>query len=355
MKPRRALPSLIVLAGAWMSSSCAPSGFANPQDVQTVRILASQADQPYAAPGATVKLEVLAYDGRASKPEPMTISWLPLVCENPTNDAYYACFQQIAGGGQGDAGAGADGGAGGGAGLLQPGVNLTPLLPGGPSFQFKMPDDVVTSHPPVPGAPVPYGITILFNIACAGHLEIVPVDPGSNNPVKVPLGCFDQDENQLGADDWVLGFTRVYAYAPDSGVTNTNPVIDHVDVEGQTVDLAQGYTTTRCTADRRDSCPHVHIGPVVPASSQEVNPEAKDIDGNPLHEEIWADFYATFGQFTDDARLLYQASSTGPLGSPHDTDDQFLPPNDPGEGLIWIIVRDNRGGAAWVTVPVHVQ
>ena len=26
-----------------------------------------------------------------------------------------------------------------------------------------------------------------------------------------------------------------------------------------------------------------------------MNPEQTDVNGNPLHEEIWVDFYATFG------------------------------------------------------------
>ena len=98
-----AILGTIALAGG---ASCAPSGFADPTIISTVRILASSADQPYAAPGADVNLQVLAYDGRSSQPEPMTIYWLPFVCENPADDAYYACFQQIENGGSsGDAGA----------------------------------------------------------------------------------------------------------------------------------------------------------------------------------------------------------------------------------------------------------
>jgi hypothetical protein len=343
--------------GAWVCSSCAPGGFRDETNITGVRILASAADAPYAKPGQTVNLSVLAYDGRPNKPEPMQVYWLvaptatgvvPFVCKDPPNDAYYACFQllfALAGGGA-DAGVGA--GAGGGP-RIPTGVPLP--LPTGTTFQFRMPDDAVTAHPVVPGTPVPYGLAILFNIACAGQIELVPRDPASDNPVQVPFSCFDKNNNQLSPDDYVIGLTRVYAY---DTLTNANPVIDHVDVQGQTVDLAQGFTVGRCGADRRDNCAKVHIGPVVPTDSWELNPESRDVNGNIVHEEIWADFYTTFGQVTSAARLLYDARN-GSLGGPDATDNDFLPPSDPGDGFIWIVVHDNRGGASWAQVPVHVN
>ena len=346
-------------------TSCAPSGFADPTQITSVRILASSADQPYAPPGADVNLQVLAYDGRTSKPEPMQIYWLPFVCENPTDDAYYACFEQIASGGKGDAGA-PSGDAGSGMGsFLGAGGALN--LPTGPSYTFRMPSDAVTSHAPSQGTSVPYGLAIVFNIACAGHLQLVPIDPSNQNPQTVPIGCFDSSGNQLGADDWVFGFTRVYAY---DTLTNHNPVISYVDIGGKHLAVTpqpgapQIYTTPAC--DSPTGCltmPHctgdgstcqVPFGPVVPMSSWEVNPEQKDVNGNPLHEEIWVDFYATFGNLGDEARLLWD-STTGLVGPPSATDSLFQAPSTPGTGTIWMVVHDDRGGASWVTMPVLVQ
>ena len=144
----RAIASAGVVAGAWLSSSCAPSGFAAESLVQTVRILASASidlttlnpmtnpSPSYTQPGDTVGLQVLAYDGRTTQPEPMTIYWLPFVCEDPEDDAYYACFQQIGAGEDGGAPDGGDAGvsASGGIGALRPGIDLTPFLPSGPSY-----------------------------------------------------------------------------------------------------------------------------------------------------------------------------------------------------------------------------
>jgi hypothetical protein len=356
---------------AWTLSSCAPSGFQDSTSINSVRILATSADTPYAAPGATVNLSVLAVDPRPNPtnsangvdvPDPrIPVYWLPFVCKDPPGDAYYACFQQFLGKGGGDAGAGAGAGAGADAGAggipkLVPGVELP--LPNSKTFQFKMPDDAVTAHTPVPGTDA-YGIAILFNIACAGHIELLPLDPNNINPQQVPFGCFDNNHNQLGPNDYVFGYTRVYAYAPGSGVTNTNPVIQGIDVEGQPLGFSQDadgnytskrLTSSRCTADRRDNCPHVHIGPIVPASSQ----ESYTLQGQPQKEEIWADYFTSFGQVDDGARLLYD-STTGSIGDPSVTDNQWLPPNDPGTGFIWIVVHDNRDGAVWITIPVTVQ
>jgi hypothetical protein len=353
-----------------LGSSCAPSGFADPTIVSTVRILASSADQPYAAPGADVNLQVLAYDGRTSQPEPMTIYWLPFVCENPADDAYYNCFQQIENGGSaGDGGTGAvtspDGGTGTGSFVGDGGVLD---LPTGPSFTFRMPSDAVTSHAPEQGTPVPYGLAIVFNIACAGHLELVPIDPGNQNPQTVPIGCFDKNHNQLGADDWVFGFTRVYAY---DTLKNQNPVVSYVDIGGTKLQVApqagapQIYTTPacnsstgclsmpRCQSSDGSQC-QISFGPVVPSSSWEVNPEETDVNGKPLHEEIWVDFYATFGNLGDEARLLYD-STTGSLGDPSKTNTLFQAPSTAGTGFIWMVVHDDRGGASWITMPVLIE
>ncbi|HEY8090534.1 MAG TPA: hypothetical protein VIF09_21885 [Polyangiaceae bacterium] len=359
------LRGLVAAGGAWWCTSCAPSGFAVESLVQSVRVLASGADPVYAQPGQSVNVQVLAFDGRSSQPEPMQVYWLPFWCKNPADDAYFACFTQLADDGGAPEGGPEEGGAGASLGQLRPGVDLGSipgLLQKGPTFQFAMPSDIVTMH--APGShPPSYGLAILFNAACAGHLEYIP--PSGNNPQQVPLGCFDQAENQLGADDWVFGYTRVYAFAPDAldggPLLNQNPVIDSVDVQGQSLAVSvaptttQIYTTQAISTPRcSGSCPSIPIGPIVPPSSWEVNPEETDVHGNPLHEEIWADFYTTFGSFSGDTGLLYDATS-GSIGDAGTTDNQWTPPSTPGTGFIWIVVHDDRGGASWVTVPVTVQ
>ena len=95
------------------------------------------------------------------------------------------------------------------------------------------------------------------------------------------------------------------------------------------------------------------IGPVVPASSWEGTLQT-DVNGNHEHEEIYADFYSTFGQFTGDASLALRRHQR--LDRRSQRHRQPVPAaDDPGSGFIWIVVHDNRGGASWVTIPVLVQ
>ena len=339
---RRSLPFVLALALAGLCSTlaCAPSGFEDVSQVDTVRIFAASADQPYAKPGATVTVNVLAFDARPTQPETMAIYWLPPPplppCENPPGDAYYGCFGQF---------------AQAAATLLQEQQKCTPedltgCLPQGPRFTFTMPADTVTSHPVVPGVPVPYGEVILFNVACAGHLALLPSAGPGGNPAQPPIGCFHKDGSAAPPADYVIGYTRVYAY---DTVTNANPVIDHVEVQGQPIDPSAGFGTPRCPSG--GNCPGVRIGPVIPASSQEDNPEDVDPQGNVRKEEIWTDYYATFGSFDADARLVYDPTG----GALPDPDGTWHAPDTPGDGTIWIVAHDNRGGASWAIVPVHVQ
>jgi hypothetical protein len=194
-------------------------------------------------------------------------------------------------------------------------------------------------------------------------VQLLAPDPNDDNPIQVPFGCFDDMHHRLGPDDYVLGFTRVYAYDTS---TNTNPIITNIDVDGQLQDPGKAVvTTTACTASRRADCPSVHIGPVVPATSWECNTEVVDKNmqscasgiktpGPGLGEEIWVDFYSSFGSFSNSARILYDPS-TGSIGGPGTTDTKFEPPSQPGSGFIWIVVHDDRGGAVWSTVSVTVH
>ncbi len=330
--------------GAWASTSCSPSSFQSETVIDTVRILASRASEPKAKPGDSVTVDVLAYDGRSVQPEKMNIFWLPpaLLCKNPKLDAYYACFSQF-GVAAGDAGAGpsGDGGAGAGLGLLRPGVDLTPLLVSGPTFTFDMPGDIIV---PRDGVSPSYGLVILFNFACAGHIELLPYDPNDKNPQQIPIGCFDAQHKQLGPSDFVFGLTRVYAYATSDEI---NPV-DHPGRcrEGASSTSTAGTTTAPFTAPlcTQSDCPHHPIGPLVPPSA-------------PLSKQVWADFYSTIGTFTSGARLLYNPSVK--LSMPGATNNNFLSPNNlagaPAQNFIWIVVHDDQGGADWVTVPLEVQ
>lgn len=345
--PRKVLVALG--AAAALLAACGMGDFAPSSSLQGVRILSAKVEPPYAAPGDKVRFEMLAHDARADRSRPMRLSWLPFLCVNPPQDLYYACFAGLAGA---DGGAGVDAGAapgGGGAGeglgaILRPGVDLTPFLPSGPTYEITLPEDIVRSHPPVEGVSAPYGLGIVFAIACAGHVEIVA--PDRSSPTAFPIGCFDDGGNRLGPDDFVISFARVYAY---ENRKNANPEIEGVTFQGNPIDPARGIEVERCRARLRRDCPEIEIDVVVPPSSQEVHEGADD--GAERKEQLWAAYFADIGRFDGDARLLYDATAGKVSGS----ENVYRAPNEPGQGTMFIVVHDNRGGANWVKLPIFVR
>jgi hypothetical protein len=353
------LPTLLALVVVALGfAGCGIGDFEPRLLINSVRIIASRADKPYAKPGETVNIELLAFDGRPEKTRPMRISWIPVPCINPKGDSYFDCFRTLlsatsggapSGGGDAGAEAGADGGGAGGIppealALLKPGVDITPYLPSGPTYSLTLPSDIITSHPEVKGAEAPYGLAILFNIACAGHVELIAIDPNDDNPQVVPIGCFDENGKQLPPSDYVLGFTRVYAY---DSLTNQNPVIDGVTFDGAPVDPAVGITVDRCTTSAKADCPKWKLDTLVPESSQEVRPR-KSGDGK---EQVAVQFSTTRGDFSDGSRLLYD-SLRGKLS---DTTVDYQASQDSGQGTIFLVVKDNRGGATWLQLPLNVR
>lgn len=369
--------ALALVGGGWLAS-CGPRGFPDEALVDSVRILATRADLPYAKPGDTVTLTVLATDQRPAKPEPMLVYWLPDLltgqpfCENPANDAYYSCFTPPDAGAialaASDAGA-ADGTAGTGSlpcANLQPGIDLSPCLPPpGPTFAISLPKDIITSHPVVMGALVPYGVAIVFNMACAGHPEILPANPSNLSVNALPVGCFDKDHSLLGADSYVVGYATVYAY---DSLTNQNPVLTDVLFQGKGLEAgvlgdssaeqdagspdASGVVIPHCTASKSSECPSFSFDVAVPPSSQERDPLDLGSNGQPLGEQIWVDYYITAGSLSQDARLLYDPT-VGKVTTA--TSTLYQAPTTPTAATFWVVVHDNRGGVGWDVVPFVVQ
>jgi hypothetical protein len=297
--------------------------------VDGVRILATSADKPYAAPGETVSLRVLAVDGRAEQTQAMRVFWLPTVCMNPAGDDYFGCYPAFAN-------------------EFRPGVDLSSVLLPGEQRTFSMPTDAIATAVPHPGESDPYGLAFAFVAACAGHLEYVPVDTTSQSPLTTPFGCFDDSHTALGADQFVFAFTRVYAFADRR---NANPVLDHLTFGGVAVDPAAGITLPHCTGSDQSKCSKTDVDAVVPDSSWEEDPGSLSPSGGPAHESIWVDYYATGGRFENDSSVLFDARS----GRASSSADGYAPPLASGPRTLWAVVHDTRGGASWTTIPVNVQ
>ena len=301
--------SLFLVAGALFLavSACGPSGFDPESLIESVRILATRSDQPYAKPGATVHSQVLAVDGRQDAgpgAEPMRVFWLPFVCVNPPNDTFYSCFQALVStmGSQHQAGVGPDGGgaatlsfaisawdggveagvSGGGLGglgglggavggaslaAIPAGVDLSSFLVQGPGAVFSLPADIITSHKKVKGAFQPYGVAIVFNIACAGHVELRKADPNNPDPEQVPFGCFNAQHQPLTPNDYVIGYSEIFAYEK---LTNQNPALSSFTFRDASVPLDAHSTTSASGCEATATRPSRPLPAIATPSSEPI-------------------------------------------------------------------------------------
>ncbi len=318
--------ALAVLA-ALFATACGGVDFEPGSHVTSVRVLGTHANQSYAQPGADIELEALAFDGRKEQPEPMTLYWFPTPCIDPANDGYFQCYPALAQ-------------------PFAPGVDLTPQLTTGTQFAFQLPPDIITSHRGQRGD-VEYGLAVAFMMACAGHVEAVPIPAGSGVDA-MPFGCFNAQEQRLGPDSYVFTYSSVFAFTDRA---NQNPALDGLTWRGAPIDPALGITLPHCTQAAIDDCPTTPLDVRVPVSSQELDPGNRDADGNVLKEQIWAAYYVTGGKVKNDIAALYDPRA-GKLSS---TANDFHAPQTAGDYLLWVVVHDNRGGAAWLQTSIHAQ
>ncbi len=329
MKTLRALGvASFVVVLASMMGACSSTDFDPYSKVESVRILATRGTPPSPiAPGASTDLDVLAFDGRADQTRPMRLFWFPDPCIDPADDGYYSCYPDFRA-------------------RYPVGVDLTSQLHEGTRMTVTMPPDVISRHTG-PRGNAPYGLAVVFLMACAGHVEAIP-PPAGQGPEAIPFGCFDDQHRALGPNDWVFSYSSIFSYTNQQ---NTDPIIDHLTLRGVPIDPAAGITLDHCTQSKIDDCPTTPLDIVVPDSSWELNPANLDVDGNVLHEQIWVDYLLTGGKVKNDVITLFD-SRTGRLPS---TVDDLYAPQAAGDYSLWAVVRDDRGGVTWLTLPLHAR
>lgn len=346
---RSLLAAATALACGAALPSCAAEDFDPVTKVDSVRLFAARADKPYAKPGETVTLEVLAADARPDRTPPMTIAWIPLLCQNPPNDLYYLCFTPAAkltpiGVAAGAADAAGASGASFSLDQIPPGVDLTPLLPKGPKLSFTVPDDIVT---PRQTTQTPYGLMVVFNIACAGKITYQPPDAESG-PQQLPIACTNAAGERVPPSDYVIGLTRIYSYLDRK---NENPVIESISLDSVPVDVRRGVEMETCKTARRSECPKLKLDVRVPESSWEIAEGNVTPEGIQGREQVWYSVYSDIAEVGASARLLYDATR----GAPPETFVELQAPNVAGDGNLWVVVHDSRGGAAWSVLPLRAR
>jgi hypothetical protein len=320
---------VLLLAGLFAIAACGDD-FLPKNDLQSIRILAAKADLPYAHVGETVNLEMLATDARKDPAKkPMRTFWFPAPCVNPPGDQYYFCYAAIET-------------------LFPIGVDLSPYLIENTKTTIQIPQNALDSVVKQPGQVERSGTAFNFAIACAGHVERIPLKGGLQLN-QIPIGCFDDTTHaELGSDAFVVGFTRVFIFDTRR---NAVPVLDGITFQGQPVDVTKGITTGKCHKNKQNLCDTVKFDVQFNDAIAETDPDNVDSNGHVRQETIYVDWFTTDGQFRTDRKILFD----GNLGRPPKTEIEYAPPPIPGTGTMWAVLHDNRGGTVWQVFPFTIQ
>lgn len=317
----------------------------------------------YAQPGEDVTFKMSFYDGYVDPKDPeaktrdVQVLWLG-GCFDPDGDAYYGCYPSL---GPILAQAGAS---------LASGKPLPPDLPvafgiGLDTFTMKLPSDIV-SRRPTPRAGPHYGIAYVFFAVCAGFIGPAPQD-STGGAGSFPLACFADAEHtiRLGAESFVPGYTQVYSF--EDNRPNANPPVTEMTFDKK--DPGEGpesaLVVKACTASedtrtapascsREDpftTCTPVAIDITADDSVADIDPEGKALDGKPLKEVVWVDYFADKGDFDAEVALVNDAT-TGLIA---DHSVHWIAPVEPGLATIWAVVHDARGGATTLQRYINVE
>jgi hypothetical protein len=66
---------------------------------------------------------------------------------------------------------------------------------------------------------------------------------------------------------------------------------------------------------------------------------------------VWVNYFVTSGKMDNDTIVLFDPRNGRVPGS----SDGLFAPQAPGDYVFWAVVRDDRGGASWVSMPLHAQ
>jgi hypothetical protein len=355
--------ALATISAPAFASGCA-AGFAPQSLVNGLRVLAVEADRPYAKPGDKVTFQMTYHDGFVNPDDPgasrqVSVLWLG-GCFDPPGDAYYACYASI----QNQLGSLFSS-------SFDPETDLPALLASGligigNQFSITLPEDIVSRRPKPAGNAPHYGIAYVFFLACAGEIRPVPPE-GDSEAGSFPIGCFVPGTKQrLGADSFVPGYTQVYAFA--DGRSNQNPAIEGLTLDDKAIPEGEIPVVGRCGISQDDrlgppgcgrpdpfeECKSHTIDIILPKDDglvAEIDPDAKQPDGSPLRESVWVDYFTEKGTFKADIKLV--ADSVEGVQNTHDV--EWIAPPDPGPVRIWAVIHDARGGQRVVTRDLRVK
>jgi hypothetical protein len=281
--------------------------------VDSFRVLAEQADLPYAHPGETVQLSSLSHD-----PQGRSINWAWASCVNPASSNLEGCLEKIA-----EAPDPASAVFAIGADLDAP--------------QLVIPADVISSLPAAARGGASVGVV---SVACPGELSL------GTGPAGLPFVCKETGTGRdLGLGEFIAGVKRISVRESDR---NQNPAISGVTFDG--ADWAEGEIKTiprTCDDEKWDyvGCPDDTKHQLVIQLPEGTVESGKDELGEDFTEQVVVQYYATEGFFENEIKIAAQ------------TKNGYVARKQAAGQLLtfWFVVRDNRGGVSWTSRQAQVQ
>jgi hypothetical protein len=286
--------------------------------VVDLRVLAVQADEPYAHPGDTVRLSALGVDPRGRE-----LTWGWTTCENPEDSTVMSCLDALTAAA-----------ANGDDVELTTGVDMN-------EFQVTVDERVITS---LPDGFRDRAMIAVVSVLCPGTLEPRLASETSNEQ-PLPIVCRDPDSGKrIGPFDFVTGVKRLFVRTEDR---NRNPDIADVTLDGKvwTDDEVPSVTACDVATDVIGDCPESTHHLIAARPTSDVAESGMSENGEQFEEQVVIQYYATGGTFEDEVRI-HTAPDTKWAAGPAARDRELT---------FWFVIRDNRGGVSWVSRRLRVE
>lgn len=290
--------------------------------VMDFRLIAVEADKPYAAPGEDVALAPLYHE-----PFGRPITWAWAVCLNPADTTVGGCLAELALRARAT-----------GALDVKTGVGMD-------RFTWRVPADAISALPPGGRGGAMAGVVIA---ACPGALRIDSVGTGGTAaPPSFPFHCTEAGSGvELPYERFVIAVKRIFLRERDK---NANPRIGAVMWDGAPWPENEVRETGACTNDTNvyDDCTggEEHVVAAVPADG--ATERGTDELGTTFAEQVVVQHYATEGTFEFETKTgESEASGTGWLARRSARGKEVT---------MWFVIRENRGGVGWTSRRIRVR
>jgi hypothetical protein len=304
----------LVVAAALAQTACG-ADFDPGSRVTDFRLMAVQADAPFAAPGEQVHLRALYHEpfGR-----PVSLTWM--TCQTPEDISPLGCLAKIA----------SDSAASGQPPAMQQGEGLDEV-------DVTIPADALDG---VPADGIGNATIGVVTVACPGTMSMV--EPAATG--DLPFRCAEAGTNaDLPFERFAVSVKRIFLRRADR---NENPAIDQVTWDGQPWLDTDVKSVRPCNDDpnKLDDCDggeeHRLSVELAPGYAESGTDEL----GHEFAEQVIVQYYATEGTFEFDVRTGDSPANRWVARKRASGQTQTM----------WFVVRDNRGGVSWASRQVQV-